>query len=76
MENCLVICKRVLEMLKVPYTQQFLKEKILTHPQYPSLLAISDTLEEYGVESMADCTRYCHQGNDTRTDTGTCSPQP
>ena len=49
----MVICKRVLEMLKVPYTQQFLKEKILTHPQYPSLLAISETLEEYGVESMA-----------------------
>lgn len=53
MDNCFVICKRVLEMLKVPYTQQFLKEKILTHPQYPSILAISDTLEEYEVESMA-----------------------
>ncbi|WP_439487351.1 vitamin K epoxide reductase family protein [Algoriphagus sp.] len=53
MDNCLIICKRVLESLSVPFTQQFLKEKILTHPQYPSLLAISDTLEEYGVESMA-----------------------
>ncbi|TXE06440.1 vitamin K epoxide reductase family protein [Algoriphagus aquimarinus] len=53
MDNCLVICKRLLETLKVPYTGKFLKEKILTHPQYPSLLSISDTLEEYGVESIA-----------------------
>ncbi|WP_192349838.1 vitamin K epoxide reductase family protein [Algoriphagus sp. Y33] len=53
MDNCFVICKRLLEALKVPYTGKFLKEKILTHPQYPSLLGISDTLEEYGVGSMA-----------------------
>lgn len=53
MENCLIICKRLLESLKVPFTGKFLKEKILTHPQYPSLLSLSDTLEEYGVESVA-----------------------
>lgn len=53
MDNCLVICKRVLESLSVPYTKKFLKEKIFTHPQYPSLLGISDTLEEYGVGSMS-----------------------
>ncbi|WPR77112.1 hypothetical protein [Algoriphagus sp. NG3] len=50
----MITCKRILKSLRVPFTLQFLKEKILTHPQYPSLLAISDTLEEYGVESMAD----------------------
>ncbi|REG78343.1 vitamin K epoxide reductase family protein [Algoriphagus antarcticus] len=53
MDNCLIICKRVLESLSVPYTQQFLKEKVLTHPHYPSLLYISDILEEYGVGSLA-----------------------
>ncbi|TXE06433.1 vitamin K epoxide reductase family protein [Algoriphagus aquimarinus] len=53
MDNCFVICKRLLETLKVPYTGKYLKEKIFTHPQYPSLLGISDTLDEYGVESMA-----------------------
>lgn len=53
MNNCLIICKRLLKSLKVPFTEKFLKEKILTHPQNPSLLVISDTLEEYGVESMA-----------------------
>jgi uncharacterized membrane protein len=53
MDNCLMVCKRLLESLKVPFTGKFLKEKILTHPQYPSLLSLSDTLEEYGVESVA-----------------------
>ncbi|REG84544.1 vitamin K epoxide reductase family protein [Algoriphagus antarcticus] len=53
MDNCLIICKRLLELLRVPFTQEFLKEKILTHPQYPSLLSISDILEEYGVGSLA-----------------------
>lgn len=42
-----------METLDIPFTQRFLKEKILTHPHYPSLLSISDTLEEYGVESVA-----------------------
>ncbi|PZX49103.1 peptidase C39-like protein [Algoriphagus ratkowskyi] len=53
MDNCLVICKRLLDSLGVRYTQQILKEKILSHPQYPSLLSISDALEEFGVESIA-----------------------
>lgn len=48
-----MVCKSLLRTLEVPFTQNFLKEKILTHPQYPSLLSISDTLEEYGVETMA-----------------------
>ncbi|MBN7818029.1 vitamin K epoxide reductase family protein [Algoriphagus pacificus] len=53
MDNCFIICKRILSSLYVPFTEQFLKEKIFTHPKYPSLLAISDTLEEYKVDSLA-----------------------
>jgi uncharacterized membrane protein/thiol-disulfide isomerase/thioredoxin len=53
MDNCLMVCRRLLESLRVPFTQKFLKEKILTHPQYPSLLAITDTLEEYGLDLAA-----------------------
>jgi ABC-type bacteriocin/lantibiotic exporter with double-glycine peptidase domain len=53
MDNCLIICKRLLESLKVPFTGKFLKEKILTHPEPESLLAISDTLAEYKLESLA-----------------------
>lgn len=48
-----MVCKRLLESLRIPYTRKFLKEKILTHPKYPSLLSITDTLEEYGLESLA-----------------------
>ena len=53
MDNCLMVCKRLLESLKIPYTRKFLTEKILAHPQYPSLLSISDTLTKYGVECVA-----------------------
>lgn len=53
MENCYVIYRRLLETLKVPYTGKFRKEKILSHSQYPSLLCLSDTLEEYGIEYIA-----------------------
>jgi len=39
--------------LRVPFTRSFLKEKLLTHPEPESLLAISDTLAEYKLESLA-----------------------
>lgn len=53
MVNCLNASKRLLELLRIPFTLKFLKEKILTHPHYPSLLSIADTLEEYGLGSLA-----------------------
>jgi hypothetical protein len=53
MVNCLNASKRLLESLRIPFTLKFLKEKILTHPHYPSLLSIADTLEEYGLESLS-----------------------
>lgn len=53
MVNCLNASKRLLELLRIPFTMKFLKEKILTHPHYPSLLSIADTLEEYGLGSLA-----------------------
>ncbi|MBN3584793.1 VKOR family protein [Algoriphagus aestuarii] len=53
MDNCFATTKKLLKILKVPFSNGFLKEKILTHPQYPSLLSVSDTLQEYGIESLA-----------------------
>lgn len=53
MENCLLVCKSLLGALGIPFTQRFLKEKLMTHPEFPSLLSISDTFEQYGLESMA-----------------------
>lgn len=51
MDNCVLILKKTLRLLKVNYTNNFLRESILSHPDYPSLLAISDTLESYGVDN-------------------------
>lgn len=53
MDNCLIVCKSLLRSLGVPYTQRFLKEKLLKHPEPESLLAISDILAEYNLESLA-----------------------
>jgi thiol-disulfide isomerase/thioredoxin len=53
MDNCLMVCKNLMWSLGVPFTSSFLKEKILTYPEPESLLAISDTLAEYKLESLA-----------------------
>jgi thiol-disulfide isomerase/thioredoxin len=39
--------------LGIPFTHRFLKEKLVTHPEPESLLAISDSLTEYKLESLA-----------------------
>ena len=43
----------MLGALGVPFTHRFLIEKLRTHPEPESLLAISDTLAEYQIESLA-----------------------
>lgn len=48
-----MVCKSLLGALGVPFTNRFLKEKLRTHPEPESLLAISDTLTEYKLESLA-----------------------
>lgn len=48
-----MVCKTLLGELGVPFTNRFLKEKLGTHPEPESLLAISDTLTEYKLESLA-----------------------
>jgi len=53
MENSLICTRRLFDLIKLPYTTAFLKEKLLTHPEPESLLSISDTLAEYKVESLA-----------------------
>jgi ABC-type bacteriocin/lantibiotic exporter with double-glycine peptidase domain len=53
METSLASTKKLFQLLNLPYTQQFLSEKLLTHPQPESLLSISDTLAEYNVDNLA-----------------------
>ncbi|SFO16738.1 Vitamin K epoxide reductase family protein [Algoriphagus ornithinivorans] len=53
MEYSLICLKNLFELVNLPFTRGYLKEKLLTHPEPDSLLAISDTLAEYKVESLA-----------------------
>jgi nitrate reductase NapE component len=52
MNNCFQTSKKILELLEVRFTGNYLKEKILSHPQFPSLLSISDVLENYRISTL------------------------
>jgi len=57
MINSLVITKRLLTLLRIKYTNKYLKDSILSHQNHNSLLAISDTLLKYHIENTAIKTR-------------------
>src|ERR1051325_11279983 len=42
-----------LKRSKISVSMVFLKQQILSHPDYPSLLCITDTLDELGIENAA-----------------------
>jgi len=52
-ENCVVTATRLLGLLGVPVTNTTLQKDLLEHPDYPSLLSISDVLTRYGVENIS-----------------------
>jgi thiol-disulfide isomerase/thioredoxin/uncharacterized membrane protein len=52
MNNCFQTSKNILELLEVRFTGNYLKEEILSHPQFPSLLTISDVLEKYHISTL------------------------
>ncbi|MEP1488877.1 MAG: vitamin K epoxide reductase family protein [Algibacter sp.] len=53
MDNCIHATKRLLISLNIKHTSKYLKDSILSHPDHPSLLSISDTLEKYQIETLA-----------------------
>ncbi len=52
MHNCVNVTKQLLASLHIKSTSKHLKDNILSHPDYPSLLSISDTLEKYLIETL------------------------
>lgn len=48
-ETAIALCKA----LQITYTKKTLADALSTHPDYPSLLAISDVMKDYGVESLS-----------------------
>ncbi|WP_373523555.1 cysteine peptidase family C39 domain-containing protein [Aquiflexum sp.] len=53
MGNSYLILKRILHLLDIPFTNNYLKETLDSHPEPESLLSISDTLAKYKIESLA-----------------------
>lgn len=47
-----MVSKVLLKELNVNYTKEYLEDLILTHPNYPSLLSISETLDHYNIENL------------------------
>jgi thiol-disulfide isomerase/thioredoxin len=53
MKNSYLVTRKLLEMLEVPFSKNYLQDQIDSHPEQESLLSISDTLTKYRVDSLA-----------------------
>src|SRR6266496_933878 len=47
------IVSRWLHSLKIPVSPSYLRDKLCSHPDYPSLVSITDTLDELGIDNAA-----------------------
>lgn len=53
MDNSFQITKKILGLLGIPHSSNYLREILDSHPEQESLLSISDTLGKYKVDSLA-----------------------
>jgi len=53
MDNCVGAIKKILDLLRVKNTKKYIEDSVLSHPDYPSLLAVSDTLQKFKIENLA-----------------------
>ncbi|MBP1617171.1 MAG: thioredoxin protein [Bacteroidetes bacterium] len=53
MQNCDEISVRFCQKLEVMVTETSLKKEVTDHPDYPSLLSVSDALRSFKVQNMA-----------------------
>lgn len=47
------LVSRWLHQLKISVSNKYIKEKLLSHPDYPSILSITDILDDLGIENAA-----------------------
>jgi ABC-type bacteriocin/lantibiotic exporter with double-glycine peptidase domain len=47
------ICFKFLSLLQVPFNNKSVRTFFNTHPHHPSILSISDLLDEFGIENAA-----------------------
>jgi hypothetical protein len=48
-----IIVYNWLREMKIPVSKTYIRQQLLSHPDYPSLLSITDTLDELGIENAA-----------------------
>jgi uncharacterized membrane protein len=58
MDNCVQTVSNILDQLNVKSTRRYVEDKVLSHPDHPSLLAIIDTLEKYNIQTLAVKVNY------------------
>lgn len=53
MNDCYISIKNILKLLNIQFSTGYLKDEVLSHPHFPSLLCISDVLEKYKISQAS-----------------------
>jgi uncharacterized membrane protein len=53
MNDCYISIKNILKLLNIRFSTGYLKEEVLSHPHFPSLLCISDVLDKYKISQAS-----------------------
>lgn len=53
MDNHVRVTKKLLDLIHVKNTSQYVSDSIMSHPDHQSLLAITDTLDKYSIHHLA-----------------------
>lgn len=60
LQNCNEIGLRICKLLNINIAETSILKDITEHPNYPSLLSISDTLRSYNVDTLPIKTSHIH----------------
>ncbi|EHQ27133.1 vitamin K epoxide reductase family protein [Mucilaginibacter paludis] len=63
MDNTILTLVKLIKILKIRINIDTVQQELIEHPNYPSLLSISDFLTEYGVKNMSYYSTVSDLGN-------------
>lgn len=52
-KNCILAVIKLIKVLNIPVTKTTIKNELIGHPDYPSLLSVSDKLAAWNIENIA-----------------------
>lgn len=52
-KNCILAVIKLIKVLNIPVSKTTIKNELIGHPDYPSLLSVSDKLAEWNIENIA-----------------------